>query len=84
MRLGIARALFANRVESANLHLDIDRNQLDIWVYGTGIYLHLSKVLLERKHHLVVLYITFGVEVDFWGVDEALTSMEISKHGPLV
>lgn len=63
MRLGIARALFANRVESANLHLDIDRNQLDIWVYrtGLGICLHLAKFLSEREHHLVVLHITFGV-----------------------
>jgi len=56
-------------VESVNLHLDIDRNQLDIWVCrtGLGIGLHLAKVLLERKHHLVVLYVTFGVGVDFWG-----------------
>jgi hypothetical protein len=39
--------MFEYGVESANLHLDIDRNQLDIWVCrtGLGIGLHLVKVL---------------------------------------
>jgi hypothetical protein len=52
--------MFAYRVESANLHLDIDRNQIDIWVCrtGPGIRLHRAKVLLQRKHHLAVLYVT--------------------------
>jgi hypothetical protein len=64
--------MFAYRVESANLHLDIDRNQLDIWVCrtGLGIRLHRAKVLLQRKHHLAVLYVT-GVGVDFLGDYEA-------------
>jgi hypothetical protein len=45
--------MFIDRVESANLHLDIDRDEHDIWVCraGLGIGLHLVKVLLERKHH---------------------------------
>jgi hypothetical protein len=74
--------MFAYREQSANLYLDIDRNQLDIWVYrtGLGIRLHRAKVLLQRKHHLVVLYVT-GVGVDFLGDYEAPLMRDRSADG---
>jgi hypothetical protein len=51
VEVGDIKVMFAYRVESANLHLYIDCNQLNIWVCrtGLGIGLHLAKCLLERK-----------------------------------
>ncbi len=62
--LVLSTLIAENRVESANLHLDINYNQLDVRVCMTRleIGLHLAKVLLERKHYLVVLYVTVGQE----------------------
>ena len=56
MKVRISKALFAYRVESTNLHLDIDHNQLNIWGLRTrlGICLHLAKILLEKCPYQII------------------------------
>lgn len=56
MKVRISKSLFAYRVESTNLHLDIHHNQLNIWGLrtGLGICLHLAKISLEKCPYQII------------------------------